>query len=400
MPADPAPSKPAAGAPSSQNAAPDDPDATEETTLVNALTLLHQMHHKLTLLRESIPHMVQPIMKAGSYASPEALFDDFSKRTVKAHEELVEFTTLVADEKWVFEKALNSRKDAVSGGPSGAENGEIRRWKSSAPVPTYLKTALAEAAARAKGSKEDDEKEKKRKAAAAEAGKEREVPIDEVVGFESDQTRREIVEEFRKAHDDIKVTFENDGKGLEVVLPKAVNLTFSIEFPDASAESNRYIVTLPVPPYLHILILRSVITRPNAGSLKYLLDMLATYKTIYKTKCFKCNKLTHGPKADLPTVRRLRKTIKLVRKEKKDANESNGDKNTSGTSDKMDTSADGGPQRPPNPVKQEQGGDGKPGNPAVEKNDGEKADQSADEDAEVELVEEHWVAYHEGCLGV
>ncbi|KAJ6263598.1 hypothetical protein Dda_2166 [Drechslerella dactyloides] len=366
---DPAPPKPA----SNSDAA--DADATEESTLVNALTLLHQMHHKLTLLRESIPHMVQPIMKAGSYPTPEALFDDFSKRTLKASEELVEFTSLVSDEKWVFEKALASRKD---GGMTVAESGEVRRWKSSAPVPAYLKQALDEAAAARAGAKaktdDEKEKEKKRKAAVAEAGKEREVPIDEVVGVESEDARRAIVEEFRTAHPEIEVTFEDGGKSLKVVLPKAVNLTFTIEFPTPSSEaSNRYIVTLPVPPYLHLLILRSVTTRPNAGSLKYLLDMLATYTSIYKTKCRKCAHLTHGPKADLPTVRRLRKTIKLVRKDK----QNNAADGSADGGDKMDTSSDSAPKT--QIIKEE-------------KSDGD----SGEEDAEVEVVEEQWVAYHEG----
>ncbi|EWC44422.1 hypothetical protein DRE_06790 [Drechslerella stenobrocha 248] len=359
--------------------APEDPEAAEESSLLSALTLLHQMHQKLTLLRESIPHMVQPIMKAGSYSTSEALFEDFSKRTLKASEDLVEFTTLVSDEKWVFEKASTSRKD-------GAENGEVRRWKSSAPVPVYLKEALADAAARGKTNLKEEEEEREKKRAAAAAGKEREVPIEEVLEMEGEEARERIVEEFRTEHGDIEITPDDDGKIIKIGLPKALNLTFSIEFPDISSESNRYVVTLPVSSYLHMLILRSVTTRPNSGSLKYLLDMLATYKTIYTTKCSKCGKLTNGPKADLPVVRRLKKTIKLVRKDKVDDSEN---------VDRMDTSADG---QPAGLTKEDKGKAGKPRDSLLDEKSGEDAKQSADEDAEIELIEEHWASYHEGCL--
>ncbi|KAF3933566.1 hypothetical protein ABW19_dt0203743 [Dactylella cylindrospora] len=386
-----APNAPAGPSASSTAAAPAAPPAaedpateeSEEAKLISALTLLHQMHTKLTLLRQSIPHMIQPIMKAGTYPSPESLFDEFSKRTLKASEDLVEFTTLVSDGKWVFEKAAGSRKDAavaavgadgiVSAG--GSAPGEIRRWKSSTAIPAYLKDALdVEVDVKGKGDdkkKKDDEKEKekekekKEKEKQAEAEKEREVEIEEVKGVESDEVRRSILEEFKKENQDFEITDEDDGKKVKIVLPKSLHLTFTVEMPDATAESNRYVVTLPTSSYLHILILRSVTTRPNAGSLKYLLDMISTYKTIYRTKCSKCGKLTSGPKADLPVVRRLKKTVKLVKKDKPGEADS--------AVDKMDTSSDDKGKQKENAEKEE-------------------------EEEEIEIVEEHWMSYHEGCV--
>ncbi|KAF3926815.1 hypothetical protein ABW20_dc0101314 [Dactylellina cionopaga] len=366
----------------------EDPEATEETTLVSALSLLHQMHQKLTLLRESIPHMVQPIMKSSSYSTPEQLFDEFSKRTLKASEELVDFTTLVSDGKWVFDKATTSRRD-------NGDNGEVKRWKNSAPIPVYLKD-LVDAGHDAKDSeaKKREEEEKENKRLEAEKDREREMEIDEVKEVESEEVRKGILEDFTKEHGDLEITYEEDGKVIKVTLPKALNLVFSVEIPDTSAPSNRYIVTLPASSYLHILILRSITTRPNAGSLKYLLDMIATYKTIYKTKCNKCNKLTHGPKADLPVVRRLKRTVKLVKKEKKDE-----DGNSDGKDgDRMDTSTDEKPKDKAKATKEEKGKGKKEGNSALDEKSGKEAGEGTDEDAEVELVEEFWVAYHEGCV--
>ncbi|KAK6506136.1 hypothetical protein TWF506_011059 [Arthrobotrys conoides] len=361
----------------------EDPSQTEETTLVSALSLLHQMHQKLALLRESIPHMVQPIMKASAYPTPETLFDEFSKRTLKASEDLVEFTKLVSDGKWVFDKASSSRRE------SGVESGEVKRWKSSAPLPHYLKDIVegTEGVGKDKDAKkkeEEEKKEKEKKRLEAERSKERELEIAEVKEVESEDVRRGIIEEFKKEHSDIEIISEEDGKVLKVAIPKPVGLTFSIEIPQPTAESNRYIVTLPTSSYLHILVLRSITTRPNAGSLKYLLDMIATYKTIYKTKCNKCNKLTQGPKPDLPVIRRLKRIAKLVQKESKE------DGGTGQENDKMDTTGNDKTvkgAKDANPKVKKEPQDEKP----KEDNDG------ADDVAEVELVEEFWVTYHEGC---
>ncbi|KAK6524820.1 hypothetical protein TWF281_011718 [Arthrobotrys megalospora] len=370
--------------PASTPAPPEDPSQTEETTLVSALSLLHQMHQKLALLRESIPHMVQPIMKASTYPTPEKLFDEFSKRTLKASEDLVEFSSLVSDGKWVFDKAASSRRDTA------AEGGKVPRWKSSAPVPHYLKEIVegTDGGVRDKEAKRKEEEEKERKRLEAERDKERELEIVEVKEVESEDIRRAIIEEFKREHSDLEVTFEEDGRVLKVAIPKPVNLAFSIEIPQATAESNRYIVTLPTTSYLHVLILRSITTRPNAGSLKYLLDMIATYKTIYKTKCNKCNKLTQGPKADLPVVRRLKRTAKLVQKESKEDSGGNQE------GDKMDTTGDNKPVKGTNDAKTKIKKEGKgisENQKPKEENDG------ADDGAEVELVQEFWVTYHEGC---
>ncbi|KAK6497585.1 hypothetical protein TWF481_011992 [Arthrobotrys musiformis] len=377
----PEPTKPTLKPEPASSPQPAEDSQTEETTLVSALSLLHQMHQKLALLRESIPHMVQPIMKASAYQTPELLFDDFSKRTLKASEDLVEFTKLVSDGKWVFDKASDSRREG------GVEAGEIKRWKSSAPVPHYLKDIVegTEGISKDKEAKKKEEEEKKeRKRLEAERSKERELEIAEVKGLESEDVRKGILEEFKKEHSDLEITFEEDGKVLKVAIPKPVGLTFSIEIPQAEAESNRYIVTLPTASYLHVLILRSITTRPNAGSLKYLLDMIATYKTIYKTKCNKCNKLTQGPKADLPVIRRLKRIAKLVQKEGKEDGGSGQEK------DKMDTAGDD---------KTAKGA--KDANPKIKKEPEEQKPQEendgADDGAEVELVEEFWVTYHEGC---
>ncbi|EGX46798.1 hypothetical protein AOL_s00097g428 [Orbilia oligospora ATCC 24927] len=368
--------------PSNASSPSEDPSQTEETTLVSALSLLHQMHQKLALLRESIPHMVQPIMKASAYPTPETLFDEFSKRTLKASEDLVDFTKLVSDGRWVFDKASTSRRE------NGDESGEVKRWKSSAPLPHYLKDIAegSEAVGKDKEAKKKEEEEKKeKKRLEAERSKERELEIAEVKEFESEDVRRGIIEEFKKEHGDLEITPEEDGKVLKVAIPKPVGLTFSIDILQPTAESNRYTVSLPTSSYLHILVLRSITTRPNAGSLKYLLDMIATYKTIYKTKCNKCNKLTQGPKADLPVIRRLKRIAKLVQKESKE------DGGSSQDNDKMDTSGDNkvvkgakdaNPKIKKEPEEEEQ---------PKEENDG------TDDVAEVELVEEFWVTYHEGC---
>ncbi|KAK6346223.1 hypothetical protein TWF730_010553 [Orbilia blumenaviensis] len=356
----------------------DESSQTEETTLVSALSLLHQMHQKLALLRESIPHMVQPIMKASTYPTPETLFDDFSKRTLKASEDLVEFTKLVSDGKWVFDKATSSRRE------NGVEGGEVKRWKSSAPMPHYLKDIVddTEGASRDKEAKKKEEEEKERKRLEAERSKERELEITEVKEVESEDVRRGIIDEFKKEHSDIELTPEEDGRILKVTIPKPVGLVFSIEIPQSAAETNRYIVTLPASSYLHVLILRSITTRPNAGSLKYLLDMIATYQTIYKTKCNKCNKLTQGPKADLPVIRRLKRTAKLVQKEPKEEGGSNKE------NDKMDTVGD-------DKAKDLNGTKPKIKTESKEQKLNEENDGA--EDGAVELVEEFWVTLHEGC---
>lgn len=139
----------------------------------------------------------------------------------------------------------------------------------------------------------------------------------------------DVLQTFCETNPDIKVD-ENkataEGKRwIDISLPPPAALLFSLEITtqasavEGSAEvhSRRFVITSvknamrPEAPaqHLHISLLRNITVRSSAGSLKLLLDMLASYRSIFSARCENCGKLTAGTRVELPVVRSLVKSI-------------------------------------------------------------------------------------------
>lgn len=148
--------------------------------------------------------------------------------------------------------------------------------------------------------------------------------------------------------------------------------------------------------------------------------MIYQYTTIYTNRCEKCTYLTGGPKAELPVIRRLTKSVKLVKKTATTISTTSAtteahtvtDTNNSTDATRVEKDDDNvktnikddkapkieGKNVPDGDVVMKDEADEKD-EKATKKEDSKPDDaQSGDEEEEVEVVEERWIAYHESCL--
>ncbi|PNY26724.1 Uncharacterized protein TCAP_03345 [Tolypocladium capitatum] len=100
-------SKPAATA----AAAPGGPQAVDEARILEAMRRLKLLHIKERLLRDTIPRMIEPLVK--KHPSPDVMFSAFMKAVTEAQAEVSEFTELMRDDatKQVFARADKSREE-------------------------------------------------------------------------------------------------------------------------------------------------------------------------------------------------------------------------------------------------------------------------------------------------
>ncbi|RYN40395.1 hypothetical protein AA0112_g3228 [Alternaria arborescens] len=101
-----------------------------------------------------------------------------------------------------------------------------------------------------------------------------------------------IVVDFRKAHPTLKVEAQDDDRSIYMqFVSGSLMLKFRIGI---EREANgRYKLNAKclgtTEPFLAIT--RCIASRPNADDLRYLLDMIAAYKTVKGTSCARCGKL-------------------------------------------------------------------------------------------------------------
>jgi len=162
--------------------------------------------------------MMQPINSAPSYSSPEKLFDEFSKRTLKASEDVVQFTTQWVENKWIFDRATASRNEDGEG---------IKRWKMSQVKPAYLSAEQTSSSNEDGAKKLDKTKEIKDQQLVPEAKrkfKESDVdvhmedaePTEGIV--RSEEERKELIDSFKKEHDDCIISYTADKNEIKVRL--------------------------------------------------------------------------------------------------------------------------------------------------------------------------------------
>lgn len=90
-------------------------DAWDEARLEAAMKQLKLLHIKVRQLRDTIPRMIDPLIK--KQPSPDVMFAAFMKSVNEAQAEIKEFTELMRDEtsKEVFTHASKSREQNPAG---------------------------------------------------------------------------------------------------------------------------------------------------------------------------------------------------------------------------------------------------------------------------------------------
>ncbi|KAL7271743.1 hypothetical protein RUND412_005483 [Rhizina undulata] len=272
--------------------------------LVEALRRLDDLHRKLINMRNVIPSIIEPL--TSNYSNPADMFSDLSERAISSSEQIATFNTLWTASKPIFDHADASRNQ----NPRGINRLAVQE--------VFLPKSEEEKTAEEIHVEEDAEM-KDANEEVEEDEEAIETPEEEVEG---------IIEEFKKSVEGIEVELvkEEDGakKLIRMTLLSPMFLRFEIDIQspssasDSSNISKRYIVTSvansenpnAAPPHLYTHLLRSIAAHQSTGNLRLILEMLATYVTIFSTRCEKCGSLTAGSKAELPVVRkRVKDTV-------------------------------------------------------------------------------------------
>lgn len=267
--------------------------------LVDALKRLDDLHSKLISLRTVIPRLTLPL----STSHPSQLYEDLSTRARGASEEVLAFNKLFVDSASLFEHANQSRAK----NPQGIQ--AVSVYDMFYPDDADEEVAIEE-------TKEKDEDTEMKE------GDEEEAEEEEVVEDTKEEDVEGLLEAFKGNGAGLKIDIEvkDLGRTVKITLPSPADLLFTIDIPlcspthdisDPSSAARRFIVSSvtnakkpeQATPHLYTSILRSITTRPNAGNLQLLLEMLTTYTTIYSAPCKKCGKMTAGSKVELPVVR-------------------------------------------------------------------------------------------------
>ncbi|KAI4647578.1 uncharacterized protein J4E78_008893 [Alternaria triticimaculans] len=120
----------------------------------------------------------------------------------------------------------------------------------------------------------------------------------------TDEDIERIVVEFRKAHPNLKVETNDEDRSIQTrFVSGSVMLKFRVGIErDTNGRHKLNAECLgTTEPFLAIT--RCIASRSNSDDLKYLLDMIAAYKTVKGTSCAKCGKLLDDS-ALTPTARR------------------------------------------------------------------------------------------------
>jgi hypothetical protein len=246
------------------------------------------------------------------------MFTDFSTRAQTCSEEIAAFNALYVKSASTFEAAAQSRRKNPSGvgrlavgdvflapssssSSSGDPQGRLREddGERDTEMPN---AAAATTTAPTRVKREDDHGEK-------EKG-EQQQPVENTKEEDVDDVIEEFGERLIHRDVDVDVSAEDERKLLRITLPAPASLLFMI---DITSERGLVVTGVrnvknpgAVAGYsLHTGILRAVTGRQWPGNLEMLLEMCASYKTIYSARCEKCKKLTKGGKSELPVVRRL-----------------------------------------------------------------------------------------------
>ncbi|KAI9833143.1 MAG: hypothetical protein M1819_003765 [Sarea resinae] len=114
-----------------------------------------------------------------------------------------------------------------------------------------------------------------------------------------------ILANFKNANEKLSLHWNEEQNLIEVHLPSPANIRFEIR--TDSEGPTKYRVTAKGSSNLYASILRSIAARPHPNSLKYLLELLASYHDIKSRPCATCGKLL-DKEPQLPSVRRSQAT--------------------------------------------------------------------------------------------
>ncbi|KAI5815562.1 hypothetical protein BZA77DRAFT_73952 [Pyronema omphalodes] len=283
LPAPPAANLPAADV--SEN--PDEAEAK----LLEQLRELDELHTRLIGLRTIMPTLLWPIR--ASYPDPSRMFDDLSHRVLKASEDIKVFNQKWVKNTHVFENAQKSSQDTSTP--------ETRLYPHDLFLPPETLRSDTEVV--------EIKVETPIKTAEDEEPQVRDTTFEEI---------EEVIEEFsgRLMHRNVKIEHTEDK--IIVNLPPPANLSFTISLTPHSTTPFT-VTSVSTPPskaprnrtstpqrqlHLHNSIMRSISGRQWPGNLEVLLEMLASYKTIFTETCEKCKSVTTGQNLELATVRK------------------------------------------------------------------------------------------------
>ncbi|KAF2814402.1 uncharacterized protein BDZ99DRAFT_379793 [Mytilinidion resinicola] len=252
--------------------APQTSTGMDEAECVAALAYLEKLQDQLQDLRLTMPRILGPLRTP--HPSPAALYQDFRHASMSSVNDLKKFrsTWQSPETQTLFEKAKESQK----------ANPDL---KANNDVPRYGWTEEYESAVK-KTAKSDD-------GAWPE---------------ESEMEYPSILAKFKEDHPNFKVTIEADNRIFNIGYKASMlYLKFRVVRAKEANTKRKFDVENSGAMALSPAITRCLASRPNPGSLRNLLDMIAAYTDVRKTRCAKCTKQVDS--SGLTPAARRRKAV-------------------------------------------------------------------------------------------
>ncbi|KAI4657134.1 uncharacterized protein J4E79_007750 [Alternaria viburni] len=242
----------------------------DEAQCTAALAQLEQLQAQISDMRLAIPRIIEPFHRPRSSATYK-LYADGVLGSQKNLDSL--------KSQWKSPEVQSTFEHAKQSLSANADLSE------SVSIPSH---GWAERARKAKESTKSQGGENK----------------EDTGAIVTDEDIERIVVEFRKAHPNLKVDTHDEDRSIQTrFVAGSLMLKFRVGIErDANGRHKLNAECLgTTEPFLAIT--RCIASRPNPDDLKYLLDMIAAYKTVKGTSCAKCKKLLDNS-ALTPTARR------------------------------------------------------------------------------------------------
>ncbi|KAF2500566.1 hypothetical protein BU16DRAFT_451866 [Lophium mytilinum] len=256
--------------------APQTPTGMDEAECVAALAYLEKLQDQLQDLRLTMPRILGPLRTP--HPSPAALYQDFRHASMSSVNDLKKFriTWQSPETQSLFQKA----KESLKANPKLEGHND---------VPRYGWIEEAESAG-GLGSK---------KVAKADDGAGSEELEAEYAG---------ILAKFKEDHPNLKVTIESDNQIITIGYKVSMlYLKFRVVRTKEANGKGKLDVESSGAMALSPAITRCLASRPNPNSLRNLLEMIAAYTDLRKTRCAKCTKLADS--SGLTPAARRRKFV-------------------------------------------------------------------------------------------
>ncbi|KAF2473204.1 uncharacterized protein BDR25DRAFT_323796 [Lindgomyces ingoldianus] len=248
----------------------------DEARCIAALAQLERLQEQLDDLRLAIPRMVEPFNS--DLARGPVVFKAFKQSVIRAQNDMKAFRAQWHNQD--NQSILEHAKESYNANTDLSASSQVPRygWVLQENIESQIPDRIANG-----GKKVQDS--------------DATLSIEEI---------SQIIQEFHKAHPNIKIGAKDDNHELLIQFVAGdLKLKFRVIIDQEANGRHKLNAECLGTMKLFPVITKCISTRPHANDLKYLLDMIAAYKTTKGASCAKCSRLLDSS-ALAPAARRSR----------------------------------------------------------------------------------------------